>query len=93
MESEFGARRASAAFRPHFERLFASDAELKLALNARKVHATSAGEGVTKFARRTRNAVLFQMAFETFALVIGVVLFLPSCKVLAADTFVLGFPL
>ena len=83
MKSHFCAGRSLSAFDAHFKGSFTADAELEFTLCACKMHASTFGQGVSKFATWTLDSMFLQMFFHPFGLIIGVVGFFPSCKVFA----------
>ena len=83
MKSHFGAGRSFSAFDAHLKGSFTAYAEFEFTLCACEMHASSFGQGVSKFATWTLDSMFLQMFFHPFSLIIGVVGFFPSGKVFA----------
>lgn len=93
VQAQLGAVRRHVALGAHHERLVAPEAELKLALGARKVHTATPRQRVLEVAVRTADAVGLQVAGHTECLQLRIVGLLPLGELVAGEALVLGFPL
>ena len=93
MKAHFCASRTFSALDSHFEWPFTSYAKLIFALSTGEVHTSAFCQGISEFAIRTLDSMFFQVLFNTFGLVIRIIVFFPSCEIFTRQTFVSAFPL